>query len=142
MERVMVWEEAAAVALEKYKDKIEETTIEDVQVAIKAGMRYRRKMKIYKKMEDARLLEYNMKREREEKNSEEILKLREEEDRKRIDKLRRRRARILRLKNNNKSILEEERKKISQSPRKKIVRKVERNMDKISFRYDSSRNRV
>ncbi len=142
MKGVMVWEEAATVALEKYKDKIEETTIEDVNVAIKRGMRYRRKMKIYKKMEDARLLEYKMKQARVGKNSEEILKLREKEDTRRIDRLRRRRNRILNIKNNNKRILEEERMKISQSPRKKIVRKLERNMDKISFRFDSSRNRV
>jgi len=141
MKRVMVWEEAAAVALEKYKDKIEETIIEDVQLAIKEGMRYRRKMKIYKKMEDARLLEYNIKQEKE-KNSEEILKSREKEDRMRIERLRRRRGRVLKLKSDNKKILEEERKKISQSPRKKITRKLERNMDKISFRYDISKNRV
>jgi hypothetical protein len=142
MKGVMVWEEAATVALEKYKDKIEETTIEDVNVAIKRGMRYRRKMKIYKRMEDARLLEYKMKQARVGKNSEEILKLREKEDMRRIDRLRRRRNRILNIKNNNKRILEEERRKISQSPRKKVVRKLERNMDKISFRFDSSRNRV
>ena len=142
MKGVMVWEEAATVALEKYKDKIEETTIEDVNVAIKRGMRYRRKMKIYKRMEDARLLEYKMKQARVGKNSEEILKLREKEDMRRIDRLRRRRNRILNIKNNNKRILEEERRKISQSPRKKVVRKLERNMDKISFRVDSSRNRV
>ena len=92
-------------------------------------------------MEDARLLEYNIKQEKE-RNSEEILKSREKEDRMRVERLRRRRNRVLKLKSNNKKILEEERKKISLSPRKKITRKLERNMDKISFRYDISKNRV
>ncbi len=144
MNRVIVWEEAAAVALEKYKDKMEETTIEDVHIAIKQGMMYRRKMKIYKKMEEARLLEYRKKEEDRGRSSEEILELREKEDKRRIDRLKRRRSRLLQLKRNkrNKKELEEERKKISQSPRKRVVRKVERNIDKVSYRYDVSKNKV
>ena len=95
-------------------------------------------------MEEARLLEYKKKEENRGKSSEEILELREREDKRRIDRLKRRRSRLLQLKRNkrNKKELEEERKKISQSPRKRVVRKVERNIDKVSYRYDVSKNKV
>ena len=62
MEKVMVWEEAAALALDKYKDKIEITTMEDVKVSMLKGFAYSRRMKVYTKMEEARLIEYNKKK--------------------------------------------------------------------------------
>ena len=95
-------------------------------------------------MEEVRLLEYRKKKEDRGRSSEEILELREKEDKRRIDRLKRRKSRLLHLKRNkrNKKELEEERKKISQSPRKRVVRKVERNMDKVIYRYDISKNNV